>query len=326
MWISQSLFSLTNFKKELYSIILVLILLVYSKPVLAATISSVSKQNVLINTEGDDITVGEEFYLIDPNSNKKRAIIKIKKVVSEKAFAVIIKGSAQTNYLLEIKMVKNSSNFLPETEDSKLHSGEKNEDGSRSPQAPNFLRTLKNSYGVNLKYLMNSMSVAVRNTATSPPLRDTVSLPGNSFGVGAYYDYIATKDVILEGSAFYEQYGGSGTSTIPGCNGGTSKNCDIKIGYLSAYGLAKHYFSEKEYRFWLGLGGGFLLATSKSATAMKESDISVNEVGVLSIGTDIQFSRKNYVPFVLEYALFPSTETVKASFISIKIGWAWNIK
>ncbi len=306
---------------NLWIVISILISILFSSfsPVFAATVTSVKEKQLLIDLDGDDVALDEEFFVLNPATNKKTAIIRIKKIKKNKALAIINTGSAQPGFTL---MAKVSS---IENKGSELHNetSEKTSNKNSSSNS-NYLHNLKPSYGIAGKYLYNSMAAFVENKSVTPKLTDTVQLTGSSFGVGGFYEYVATPEIALQTSSYLEQFKYSGTSKIPGCSSGTSTDCSVDITYLSFYGLGQYYFTKNKFRYWLGLGGGFLMAISKSATAIKESSISSNQVGILALGADIQLSRKNYIPLSLEYVFFPGSSTVTANSLTLKAGWAWN--
>lgn len=287
-------------------------------------------KKLIINLEGDEVAVDDEFYLLTSDTYKKVAIIRISQIKNNKALADVVSGTAKMGLTLQAKSSsskKDSSGSFTENSKNKEYkksSGLNESSGSTNNLSSNYLRLLKDSYGFMGSYLSNSMSAVVSDALKA---KDTVTMTGSNFGFGGYYDYLATNDIILEGAAFLEQFNTTGTSLITGCNKKTSKDCDININYLSLYGSLKYYLTQNKYRVWFGAGGGFLLAVSKSATIFSDADISSNEVATLSVGTDIQVSRKNYVPIALEYHYFPASGTVTASStLALKAGWAWNFK
>ncbi|MDG0817450.1 hypothetical protein [Bdellovibrio svalbardensis] len=294
----------------------------------AASVTQVKNQKVLINLEGDDVLEGDEFFLLNP-AGKKTAIIRVKQVKNGKALADILKGKADVGFTLQAKASSAAGAAAVARSAEAEATSEpaiKEEAPSKANRDTGYLRNLKDSYGLLGEYIMNTMNVNVKNTATTPALTDTPVLKGTSFGVGGFYDYIATPDIAIQVAAFLEQIQASGTATIPGCSGGTSTDCNVNITYGSLYGMGKYYLTQNRYRIWAGVGGGFLLALSKSATALNESQIATNQIVTFSVGTDIQMGRKNYIPVSLQYNYFPPSDTVKASSIVIKAGWAWNQK
>lgn len=307
-------------KKNLLNLWIALSILVSLwSPVFAATVTSVKEKQLLIDLDGDEVVLDEEFFVLNPATNKKTAIIRIIKIKKNKALAVITAGSAQPGFTLMAKVTSK------ENKDSETHheTSEKTTNKNSSSNS-NYLHNLKPSYGITGKYIYNSMAAFVENKSVTPKLTDTVEMTGSSFGFGGFYQYVATPDIALLTSSYLEQFNYSGTSKIPGCSSGTSTDCHVDITYLSFYGLGQYYFTKNKFRYWIGLGGGFLMAISKSATAIKESSISSNQVGILALGADIQLNRKNYIPVSLEYIYFPGSSTVTAKSLTLKAGWAWN--
>lgn len=285
---------------------------------LAASVANVKGQKVLIALDGDTASEGEEFFLINPETNKKTAIIRIQKVKGSKALAEVIKGRASQGYTLQAKAPTKMSADVP------LPSEENSPNSSNSSSSNSgYLRTLKDSYGITGSYIMSSMTADVSYTDVLGTHRTSASMNGSGFGIGGYYDYVFNTNLAGRAFAGIEQYNVSGTAPEAACKGSTA--CDAKINYLSLYGLLKWYVFDGPYRTWVGGGAGYLLALSKSSSALNESQISTNQVFTLAIGCDIQRNRKNYIPLSLEYNLFPSSSTVKASMIVIKGGWSWNL-
>lgn len=278
----------------------------------AASVSAVKGKKVLISLEGDAVTQGDEFYLINPDTQKKAAVIRIIQTKEGKALGELIKGRASSGYTLEAKgSSRMSADVTPTSPTSPTSSG-------------GYLRSLKDSWGVLGGYLMNTMQADISyRDSFGASQKSSASMSGGGFGVGSFYDYLLTPSLVGRGYAAIEQFNVAGSASAEACAGST--NCDAKINYLSLYGLVKWYPLQDKYRVWLGGGMGYLLALSKSATALNESQISTNQVFTLGGGLDVQMNRKTYVPISLEYNLFPASDTVKASTISIKAGWAWNL-
>nr|BFD62646.1 hypothetical protein BdHM001_13270 [Bdellovibrio sp. HM001] len=292
------------------------LLLSFSSAGFAATVSAVKGQKVLINLDGDTTEVGDEFYLINPETQKRTAIIRIKQVKPGKALGDILRGKAVSGSTLQAKAPSSMSADVPASSESS---------GSTSGNNAGYLRVLKDSWGITGGYLMSTMDadITYRDPGFGTMLKTSASMSGSGFGVGGFYDYVLNSSLVGRGFAAIEQFNVTGSASSAGCQNST--NCDAKINYLSLYGLLKWYPLQDKYRIWVGGGMGYLLALSKSSTALNESQISTNQVFTLGGGVDVQMSRKNYVPVSLEYNMFPPSDTVKASMISIKAGWAWNL-
>lgn len=289
--------------------------LLWTSTSLAATVSAIKGTKVLINLEGDTSEEGEEFYLINPTSGKRAAIIRIKQVKDQKVVADVIKGRADIGFTLQARALSPMSADVPAPSVSK---------GQPERRDTSVLRVLKDSYGLVGGYIMNTMNADVSYKDGFGVTRNTsASMSGSGFALGGFYDYVFSPDFVGRGLASIEQFNAAGTASEAGCSGST--NCEAKINYLSLYALAKWYPLQGKYRTWLGGGIGYLLALSKSSTALNESQISTNQVFNAALGVDIQMNRKNYVPVSIEYNLFPASDTVKANMIVLKAGWAWNL-
>lgn len=292
----------------------VCLLLSFSSTGFAATVSAVKGQKVLINLDGDTAEVGDEFYLINPETQKRTAVIRIKQVKPGKALGDILRGKAVSGSSLQAKAPSSmSADATP------------SESGSTSnSNSAGYLRVLKDSWGITGGYLMSTMDADITYRNSFDVIQKTsASMSGSGFGVSGFYDYVLNSSLVGRGSAGIEQFNVAGSADSAGCQNST--NCDAKINYLSLYGILKWYPLQDKYRVWVGGGMGYLLALSKSSTALNESQISTNQVFTVGGGVDVQMNRKNYVPVSIEYNMFPASDTVKASMISIKAGWAWNL-
>ncbi|WP_373999420.1 hypothetical protein [Bdellovibrio bacteriovorus] len=293
----------------------VLVFLLGCSSAFAASVSAVKGQKVLITLDGESVMEGDEFFLVNPGTTKRTAIIRVKQVKGKKALGEILKGRAASGYTLQAKAASKMSADVTPTEEG--------EESTPRPTA-NVSRVLKDSYGILGGYLMNSMDADVSyKDGFGITQKAAVKMSGSGFGVGGFYDYVFSPSLVGRGYAAIEQFNVSGTASSAACSG--SSSCDAKINYLSVYGLAKWYPYIGKYRPWIGAGMGYLLAVSKSSTALNESQISTNSVITAAFGTDIQMDRKTYIPVSLEYNMFPASSTVKASQILLKAGWAWNL-
>ncbi len=287
---------------------------------LAATVKTVKGQRVLIDLEGADTMMGDEYFLINPTSSKKSAIIRIRQVKSGKAIADVTKGQAAVGYTLQ---AKGSSRMSAEPTYS-------NQDPSAAPTitpvaaSSNYSNLLKDSWGLLGSYLMNTMDATIKFNTAFTTETTTAAMTGTGFGVGGYYDYVLTNEIVAHVSAMYEQFIAQGPGSSASTQAPCTSDCNAKINYLSLYGVGKYYFSKDKYRYWAGGGMGYLQALSKSSTALNESKISANQVVVVGGGADIQLDRRNYVPLSLEYNYFLASENVTANQILLRAGYGWN--
>lgn len=296
------------------SLLLSLLLLFSTSLAHSATVTQVKGKQVLIDMEGDSASEGDEFFLINPDNEKKVGMVRVKRSKGSKAIAMVIKGRAAEGYTLEAK----SDDMDEEEEVVESKSSKK----GRGSSAGN-LKSLKNSFGIMGGYLMNTMSADVSYNNNGANVKSSASMAGTGFGFGGFFDFVFSPSVAIHTVAAMEQFSAKGTIANPACTGSTA--CTADINYLSLYGMGKWYLTQGNFRFWLGGGGGYLLALSKKSSALNENQISSNSVITGAIGGDWQLSKKNYIPISLEMNMFPASETVKASQMAIKFGWAWNL-
>lgn len=303
------------------SLLISLLGLFISSTSFAAFVTTAKGNKVLINLEGDTVDPEDEFFLINPETNKKTAIIRIKQVKGNRALADVLKGKAAVSQTLQ---ARGSAGSRPMSADVSDPNASEAATSAGNAGSGGYAKIIKESYGVMGSLNMNSMSANVTyRDPVGTVLRSSTDMKGNGFGVGGFYDYPFTDTLVGHAYAALEQFTVSGSATNAACSGST--NCDANINYLSVYGLAKWYFMPGQYRSWVGGGAGFLLAVSKSSSALNESQISTNQVFSFAGGVDIQMSRQNFIPIGLQYNMFPDSSSVKASQIILKAGWGWNL-
>ncbi|QDK45165.1 hypothetical protein DOM22_08345 [Bdellovibrio sp. ZAP7] len=315
------------------SLTLLCLSLILSVSALAAEVTAVKNGRVMVKLQGAEVHPGDEFFLIDSVTHKKIGIIRIKQTKEDRAVADVIKGRGATGNTLQAKGAGSASvaksKTAPKADTSRQQealnrASTPDEEASVFDKARDmsFLRTLKNSYGVLGQYGMDTMKPTIKeNPAINPP--EQPELKGTGLGAGGFYEWVLTRNITLRGLGMLEQYNVSGqTNKNVGCKGST--HCSANITYLSGYALAKYYFTTNQLRTWAGLGGGFLIAMSKSATALDENQIATNQVLTISAGGEYQLNRKTFIPFSVEYVYFPPSDTVTANAILFRVGYGWQ--
>ncbi len=272
----------------------------------SAMVSATRGQQVLIVLEGLSVSIGDQFYLINPASQKKVGLVTIQQVKGPKAVAILSKGRAQMGFTLQTHP-SNAANTKST-----------NSDSTSAPVA------LRPQYGVLVGFMQNMMTSNISYTnEVGSLLTSSVSMTGNGYSLGGFYDYILNPGLFFEGLIAYEQFDVSGSSSTPICSSSTS--CNAQINYLSLYGLLKWYLDPSPKRpWWIGGGLASMFALSKSATALNASDIQVSRALIFGGGMDFAISKNSYVPVILQYNLFPSSPTVSASSLILKTGFSFS--
>lgn len=283
----------------------------------AAKIAQVKDKRVLINLEGESTSPGSEFFVLN-TQGKKVALVVIKQVKGDKALGEISKGTAKPGYSMAARGGAGGAS----TEAAAGSSSDGSSDSYYERKLNQRIRN-GNSFGVVGSYLMNSMTATFIDSNLTSSTRVTASMAGSGFGALGYYDYMFSPSIAVRGMAGVEQFKLTGSITTPSCSG--TLLCTVDLTYMSFYGYGRWIFLPGKYKSWIGGGFGYLYAVSKASSVLKQDQISANQIFTLAAGVDIRTSAKNYIPVSLEYGLFPSSDSVKASIIYLRAGFAWNL-
>lgn len=284
--------------KKIINLSILLAFVLTSITAFSASIKTVKGKQVLINTDGANFKEGQELLAKDANG-KNRAILKVTKVGKTQAIAEVLKGKPETGQSIAARRpasVETSTTDSPEV--SRGVAGKK--------------------MGILGTYANSSMNARF-STGTS---NETANMTGSGFGILGYYDMPIAKKFEIRGMGGLEQFIAKQTKTDAICTNSTT--CNVNINYLSLYGILKYKFLTGKSNYWVGGGLGYLVAMSKSSTVLDTSQISTNQVFTLSLGSDIGMSGNKILPVSIDYSLFPSSGTVTASMISLRLGWGWG--
>lgn len=281
-------------------------LIIFFLPVvsLSQSVVKIGKTEVLLNLEGKTLENDQEFYIVD-GQGKKKAQIKISAVNSKQAKAKIIKGKVQ-----EIKVgMKLSERAMASVGETTM------------TESTTKISKTRNSWGVLGSYMMNSMNAKFSYSGTN----QSAAMSGSGFGVLGYYDYSFNKDLQLRAASGLEQFSAKKKMDTAVCEKGATTECNVSISYLSFYGIGKYLLTKGNNKTWVGAGMGYLMAMSKSSTVLDTGLITSNQVLTLSFGVDVGMSANQLIPISFEYSLFPSSSTVSASVISLKVGFGFGL-
>jgi len=294
-----------------YSIFFAFSLLVASHAALAAKVSVVKNNKLMIELEGENASPGAEYFVMNPQ-NKRVAIVKLTQVKNGRAVADLLKGSAKAGYTLQLKSGGSSAATSSSASSGSPSGGDEYYDRKLSQKSHSG-----NSWGVIGGYLMNSMTVSTSSMK--------IDMTGSGFGALGYYDYALSPSITFRGMGGLETYNVAGSNAAASPSNCTT-NCDVKIQYLSMYGYARWNFMQGDYKSWIGGGVGYLYPMSApGGSVFANNQMGANQIFVLSGGTDIRLNAKNYIPVSLEYGIFPATATVQAKILYLRLGYAWNL-
>lgn len=283
----------------------------------AAEVTNVKEKRVLLDTTGLEALEGDEFFLMTIE-NKKVGIVKLTKVKNGKALGDLIKGRAEIGMTLMAKSntpkaaPRSTKNTFDPTDESSIAPSLKGNTGFKLKRA---------NVGILFNVLMNTMSAEEQN---GNGVAETAAMKGTSFGAMGFYDYAFSPRLMVRGAAGLDMYSTSSSITILGCENKTSTSCNVNINYLTASAYGKYNLTvDGNTRFFLLGGTSLMYAVSKKSTALKESEISITQVFLFGGGVDIKMDEKTFIPISIEYGIFPPSDSVKASTIYIRGGYAW---
>ncbi len=282
--------------------------LLLTAPAFGAQITKISGRKVLMDLQGDAAKEGDIFVVLSPEG-KKKALVKIKTVKNGKAIGVIGKGKAEAGW---------SAKISEKSGGAKTASG--SGEGSRSRKAApqsSASREGKSYWGLMGGIAMDTMSVDIDNTGDSIADK-TVDLDGMAFSAKALFDYELFPQVWFRGLGGLEGLNVSGPTEV-GCQ---AKACSVSIYYLSVDFWARYAFSTGSFRPWAGAAFSLMFPATKDATALEDSSITNTSAISVGIGFDWFTSETFYIPIQIEYAMLPKSETVEASAIGARIGFA----
>lgn len=273
------------------------------------TLQKTGANSVIFSTDGDPVAANQDFFIVDGN-NKAKVLVRVEKFNSSQAKAKVIKGNikaVQAGFSLKPAPSRNTAS-VP--------------DGSQSaPMTTTKPGKPRNTWGFIGSYMMSSMNAKFSFNGAN----QTAAMSGSSIGTLGYYDYTLNKNLQIRALGGLESFDAKQSKETAVCDKGLSKDCSVKINYLSMYAMGKYNLTKTGNRFWVGGGLGYLLAMGKSSTVLDTSLITSNQVLTVGLGVDIAMGPKNSIPISLDYSLFPSSATVSASIISLKFGFGFGL-
>lgn len=254
-------------------------------PSWASKVISIKNDRVLLNLEGEALGPGDKLLARD-SRGKSKGLLEIKQVKDGKAVAALLKGQVQK----EFGLVKVTSAAT-----------------SQSPSEKSY-------WGLMGGQTATTMTIKPSGSAS-------VSLSGSSTSVSGFYQMsvdggFSTR--LLLGLETLKAEGAS--SSVASCNGAT--NCQIDISYLGLETLIRYSVLRKSsLDFWMGAGLGFLFALNKSSNILDTGKITTNQTIVGSLGLDWKLSKDQFVPFQVDYAVFPDNSTSSAHQLIVRLGY-----
>lgn len=298
-------------------VLMVLFLLNAFNEVFAAQVAAVKGKKVLVI--GEDLEANGLYYVVQ--QGKKKGIIKVLKIKGRKGLAKLLKGKAGKGFSLVYRPRKSKSRTQvvqksqsPTTKNYDNYSEKPSSSFNNSSDYRSKSGSKKGySLGGMLAYQQNSASVDVNPVGSQ-------SLSGSGIGFKVFGDYALNRKINLRGEFGTLPFNAEGDTNV--CSGGSSI-CKMTISYLGATLWARYLFNPESEKtiFWGGAAGSLIFATGTGDTnAVKPDDVGSTLIFSVGGGLDYNINDKYYIPFSVEYTLFPPSDDVSANFIGIKAG------
>ena len=308
---------------KIFSLLLTVVF--FQSTLLAATISQIKGNKILLASE-DDVVVGQEFYVIGTNGKRTGSIIKITSIRGVQAVATVVRGGVLPNQTLQVKTaekaVAQKNNKREDQPDDEFSMDDISEDEVIT-EKPNKVYRVSNRKMSLLFNTMSSTMSARESDGTSPtPQIEDVSMSGTSFGITGTWDIPMNTWFEFRGSAGFEPFVAAGTARINGCDNAQSRHCNVNIGYLVAGGYSRfNVYKKARFVTWAGLGVTARFPLTKSSTAVRTSDLKLTSSYGFAAGAEYFLTNKTFIPFSVEQQYFLNSETVKAALFSLRVGY-----
>ncbi len=303
--------NLRHIARTLFAALFSFLLFVLPQKTFAASVVGIKGKKVLVNLQGEPALKGDIFYLLDA-SGKKKAIIKIMKVKGNKALALLGKGQARKGYTLKYRPKKGGAAQQAKKNNK---NSQKSDTTGEAPSSND--KTSDMYWGLMLGFSQNAMDVELQDNSGNS--RGSTSLSGNGFSAKGLVDYNLFSGLWFRGMFGVEQFNAEGDN-LCGASPSFNEKCTAEIMYLSLDLWGRYLFSQGGFRPWVGGGFSLMFPLSQTATALDEGSITNTSVMSFGLGIDWFTSPSFYIPLSVEYGLLPSSDTVSANTIAIRLG------
>ena len=286
---------------------------------------------LLLKLDGTSVEKGDRFLAVD-SDGKRRALIEISQIKDDEAVAHVLKGTFTQpleTYTLqsvkELRAAKTESAGEPAAESTAATSSDESAPPS-TPALPTESETSKRKVkkstwnihgrgGGLVGISQNSMKVKLTGSSS-------LNMAGNGLSAEAFYEgsFSSRFQMLLRGGL--QTLKATGTLSSAACGG--SSDCNLDITYISTEGLVKYMIGSKNMATWLGGGVGLLVAASKSSNVVDVEKIGFTQKLILSAGGQISLDGGAFIPFQLDYTLFPNSTSVTISQIFLRVGYGFK--
>lgn len=229
---------------------------------------------------------GEELFLSDPATGKKRAKVRITRVRGDRLLGEILRGRMQTGETLEPAL---------------------DLEALRTPP----VAVGRYWWGGGAGFRTTTMQSIIANT--------TVSMTGSGLVFDGTFGWFLTPSWRLRILASYVPLKVSGTVTLPICT--NSATCSAEINYL-ALRPNLDFVLPLGAKWDLAAGGGMglYLPMTKSSNILDANKIAFTQTYEAAVGVDYKLSAGKRIHALFEYIMFPSSDTVKLQQMGLSVG------
>ena len=261
--------------------------------------------------EAAKVSKGAKVWIYSKNK-KRRGLAVLMVVKGNRGLALLKKGKAKRSWYAKASggkaspRMKNKKKMMAQKGQESENDEAMEDNGSDSTAMKRWV------YGVYGGIYSLTMNVVVNS--------EEVATTGMNFGLKGYLQLNWTPSIALMGVVGYQGFSSTGEATGNSCDSLTTTDCSSSIQFLAMEGWAKWYFTRSKTSWWAGAGGAFDFPLAKTSKSLKEEDIGLTNFIQLGGGADLTLGNKT-IPVWFEYSLMPATETVKANYMGINIGY-----
>lgn len=173
----------------------------------------------------------------------------------------------------------------------------------------------KTSYwGVSAGYYNNGLSVDLTSTIK-------VDMSGTSFGIGGFYEYFLKPRWSMHLDVGLKPFNVEGTAIAALCS--SSTDCSLKINYLGADALARFHILTGKWSPWIGGGGSFQMAMSKTNNVVDDSKIGFASSIIISLGLDWNITPRSKIPIMFNYYNYSAGTNAVTRQYSLMFGYGF---
>ena len=298
----------------------------------AAVVTQLKGKNVLIKLEGTRVQQGQLYYALD-GANRRKAVIRIRKIKGSMALGTIVLGKAQKQYTL---VKRNKPSASSRSRSTPRHSSRRESPlRSNSPGLAGGIFQ-KSRFGILLGGVQNTMNVELTETSTSATVKE-FAMKGLGYEALGTMDYplspILEARAFLGGEIFESEQ--EEIKNKPNQTGSCDKEpgmpsqkipCTFSVNYFAAGLWLKVLLMRGTVQPWVGGGGSILVPVDDGETngAIDEKSIQTTNLISAGGGLDWKVGENLYVQIQASYSLFPSSKTVEANSIKAKGGVAFK--